>query len=516
MIVIAALIVGTSVVVLSSGSPNGHTSTSGVSSTTSCNQPLYLVRLASQVEQTQSFAQQSHGLSYTLAYGDNESAATGTANGKPIYYPPETSLAFYSYGSASTTAACPSDLGTAGVVGALWIQVPIDTDGSYNLPNMSVYFTPGVFTNSTATNSNSSTKQPGGIVVISAKLVGPYTPAGPTVELTLQNEQGCCVTSLSAILELNNNYTFSFSGVSASNPLDQGQTVSANQTLIGAGFDSSRNYTLVIKGTTQDTVFTDTTQTQIAQNSTAFIYLTASAICTGPGGYAPCWGGDAYVFQCAPNLLSGPSTPEQCTQRVTSTLAPYPSYIISVTLPEVNQTDEPSWANCMWTVQGITPGQGYAQCTAINSTSFIMGVQAPPHLVTPPPSPPAALIGELSAQDVSCSRATGVCTFTIVNNSTDPLELETCGVVVTSTSTVNSSVTVTEYSRVNGTIGGQAAAGIPADSRVAATCTVPASQVAGQTVGSVANGNFMVKLVDSWYNYPAGDEPTFGFQGMWS
>ncbi len=376
-----ALVLGWTTVFVVMSSPGKTTSpTESVASSASCNQPAYLTRLASQVEQTQSFARQSHGLSYTLAYGDNQSVETGTANGQPVYYPPETSLAFYSYGTAST-AVCPSNLGTKGVVGALWIQVPINSDGSYNLANMSIYFTPGVFTNSTAVNSSSSSStQLGGIVVVAARLVGPYTPAGPTVELTLQNQEGCCVTSLSAILELNNNYTFSFKGVSASNPMEQGQTVSDNETLIGAGFDSSKSYTLVIKGTTQDTIFTDVTQTKIAQNSSAFIYLTASAICTGPGGYAPCWDGDPYVFTCPANLLSGPATTQTCTQEVTSLLAPHPSYVINITIPYVNQTGEPSWANCMWTVQGITPGQGYAYCVAINSTSFTMGEQAPPHL----------------------------------------------------------------------------------------------------------------------------------------
>jgi hypothetical protein len=120
-----------------------------VSSSVSCNQPAYLLRLASEVEQTQSFAQQSHGLSYELASGDNESAETGTAGGKPVYYPPETTLALYSYGT-TPTAVCPSILGIKGVVGALWIRVPINSDGSYNLGNMSIYFTAGVFPNSTA------------------------------------------------------------------------------------------------------------------------------------------------------------------------------------------------------------------------------------------------------------------------------------------------------------------------------------------------------------------------------
>ncbi len=85
-------------------------------------------------------------MSYVLASGNNQTE-TGEANGNSIFYPPETDLIFYSYGTASTPA-CPN-LDTRGVVGALWIQVPVNINGSYNLMTMSVYFTPGVLTNNT-------------------------------------------------------------------------------------------------------------------------------------------------------------------------------------------------------------------------------------------------------------------------------------------------------------------------------------------------------------------------------
>jgi hypothetical protein len=110
--------------------------------------------------------------------------------------------------------------------------------------------------------------------------------------------------------------------------------------------------------------------------SDSYIYLSAGGFCSGPGGYEPCWGGtDAYVFDCA----SSAATPEGCTQIVTSTLAPYPSYTIDIRYPFTNQTT-PSWANCLWTVAGVTPGQGYAYCISVNSTSFVIGEQAGPHL----------------------------------------------------------------------------------------------------------------------------------------
>jgi hypothetical protein len=164
------------------------------------------------------------------------------------------------------------------------------------------------------------------------------------------------------------------------------------------------------------------------------------------------------------------------------------------------------------------------------------------------------LAGELSGRDVSCSLAGGVCTLTIVNNSTTPLELETCyvqgitsvnvitttyaastesttttyialpnGTTVTVTSVPSSSVaaastvteTVPQSNIVNGTVGGPATAGIQANSQVTATCTVPTTQFAPQTVGSVASGGFRVKLVNSADGSPAGATTVAGFEGTW-
>lgn len=167
----------------------------------------------------------------------------------------------------------------------------------------------------------------------------------------------------------------------------------------------------------------------------------------------------------------------------------------------------------------------------------------------------APFIEGLSARNVSCSLASGVCAFTIVNNSTASLELEDCqmtvvvsvnvttttytasselatttyitfenGSISTVVSTPSSSVaaastvtqTVTAVSNVNGTMGGPATAGIPANSQAAATCTMPTAQLGNETQGSIADGVFQAKLVDSAYGYPAGTEMTFGFEGTWS
>jgi len=177
------------------------------------------------------------------------------------------------------------------------------------------------------------------------------------------------------------------------------------------------------------------------------------------------------------------------------------------------------------------------------------------------PSPPGALGGispfieGLSAQNVSCSLASGVCDFTIVNNSTATLELEDCqmtlvvsvnlatntytasselttttyitfgnGSISTAVSTPSSSIaaastvtqTVTAVSYFNGTMGGQATVSIPANSQTAATCTMTTTQLGHETQGSTAEGGLRVKLVDSAYSYPAGTEMTFGFEGTWS
>ena len=180
-VVIAAVIILATVAVISfsgaSGRPARQSESAGPN--LSCNQPAYLTSLVSLVEGTQSFVQQSHGLSYVLAYGDNESAETGyaTVSGvrEQLSYPPRTSLALYSYGTGTTTG-CPSTLGTKGVVGALWIQVPLGSDGAYNLTGMSIYFTPGVFSNSTETSSlaTSTSSATSATCVISAEGTGFY------------------------------------------------------------------------------------------------------------------------------------------------------------------------------------------------------------------------------------------------------------------------------------------------------------------------------------------------------
>lgn len=160
MVIVAVIIVASAVVMSVSPMFSRFPQSFGnVGLISSCNQPAHLINLASRVEGTKIFAQQSHGLSYVLACWNNESAETGYADvggvREPLSYLPETNLVLYSYGTGTTTA-CPSTLGTKGVIGALWIQVPLGSDGTYNLAGMSIYFTPGVFTNSTGASSSTN------------------------------------------------------------------------------------------------------------------------------------------------------------------------------------------------------------------------------------------------------------------------------------------------------------------------------------------------------------------------
>ena len=91
--------------------------------------------------------------------------------------------------------------------------------------------------------------------VSSVTLVPPYTPAGPTIKVTLYGDSGPMpVTSLTAVLSLTGkNQTFEFSGVSASSPLLPGQLTSQTETIIGpVSIDTNSTYSMTIAGTFQN------------------------------------------------------------------------------------------------------------------------------------------------------------------------------------------------------------------------------------------------------------------------
>ena len=93
------------------------------------------------------------------------------------------------------------------------------------------------------------------------------------------------------------------------------------------------------------------------------------------------------------------------------------------------------------------------------------------------------------------------------------MDLESCRLLLIVNSTVNSGATTHVFSNVNGTVGGPAAAGIPAESQATATCTVSTTQYA-HLEGATISGTFEVKLVTS--SNPAGIETSIDFEGTWS
>lgn len=108
------------------------------------------------------------------------------------------------------------------------------------------------------------------IIVVSVDLLKPYTPGGPTIQITLQNNGTSPVTSLQATITFPPyNYTYSFTEVNASNPLLPGQSTSQTKTLINAGFEGDQTYPIEIISTQQDgKQINYTTQVTIATSTT--------------------------------------------------------------------------------------------------------------------------------------------------------------------------------------------------------------------------------------------------------
>lgn len=131
-----------------------------------CGLPPGLSNLLLKVQADSRFRRASGGLAYDFSGADNESAIRGIVNGTaiqsgpvpdnyifvggtPYYVPPTTHLDFYSHGSTSTGRCADDPRMGQGVVGVLEVTIPINPDGSYNLNNMSVSHTSGVFGNGT-------------------------------------------------------------------------------------------------------------------------------------------------------------------------------------------------------------------------------------------------------------------------------------------------------------------------------------------------------------------------------
>lgn len=86
------------------------------------------------------------------------------------------------------------------------------------------------------------------IKIIAIKMVPPYTPGGPVIQLIIQNIGTTPITHLNAILETNQNYTFNFKSVTSSTPLISGNSISDTTMLVGGGFQTESTYSLIISG----------------------------------------------------------------------------------------------------------------------------------------------------------------------------------------------------------------------------------------------------------------------------
>ena len=114
--------------------------------------------------------------------------------------------------------------------------------------------------------------------------------------------------------------------------------------------------------------------------SSVSIYLLATVgTCKGPGGYAPCFGGNASqaeVFNCANEAASTAG----CTLRVENASNPLVGFQVTVWYPVLGRSNEPSWENAVYESSG-DPGQQYfVRCVTTNSTAFIVTEPAPPPL----------------------------------------------------------------------------------------------------------------------------------------
>lgn len=104
----------------------------------------------------------------------------------------------------------------------------------------------GVAINSYTPISNATENQV--VKVVEIKMVPPYTPGGPVIQLTIQNVGTMPITHLDVTLETNHNYTFNFKRITSSTPLISGNSMSDTTMLVGGGFQTESTYRLIING----------------------------------------------------------------------------------------------------------------------------------------------------------------------------------------------------------------------------------------------------------------------------
>lgn len=97
------------------------------------------------------------------------------------------------------------------------------------------------------------------VMIVSIQSVPSLTnPGGPPIQLTLKNIGVTPITSLKALLTLNNDYNFDFKNVTQANPLASGDSISETRILIGAGFRTNIVHPITISGITNNIPFTYT------------------------------------------------------------------------------------------------------------------------------------------------------------------------------------------------------------------------------------------------------------------
>ncbi len=120
---------------------------------------------------------------------------------------------------------------------------------------------------SCSATTTAQNKQPIEVVSVTGPLQ-PFTPGGPTVEITLKNVSNEPVISLTAFfVEFTEPgpHDFDFAVTSAS-PLFSAKSISDTLTLINGGFGNNTPYHLTITGTFQNgATFTYTTQVEIVE-----------------------------------------------------------------------------------------------------------------------------------------------------------------------------------------------------------------------------------------------------------
>ncbi len=109
-------------------------------------------------------------------------------------------------------------------------------------------------------------------------------------------------------------------------------------------------------------------------------YMTADPGCStehggGPWVPAPCWGSDAYTFNC----LAEAATPQGCAETVQIKGTAGGNYSVVIWYPYVNSSSGIVWENCrFYLLPPAGPGYTYAYCVSVNSTSFLVGQPSPP------------------------------------------------------------------------------------------------------------------------------------------